>query len=44
MLLLPSAWTYEAGLLSEAGIPELWDTIALVVSGTCVDAVYSSLP
>ena len=34
MLFLPSAWTYEAGLPSEAEIPELWDTTASVVSGT----------
>ena len=44
MLLLPSAWTYETGLPSEARIPELWDTIALVVSETCVDIVCSFSP
>ena len=44
MLLLPSAWTYEAGLPSKAKTPELWDTIVPIISGTCADVVCSSLP
>ena len=32
------------GLPSEAGIPELWDTSILVISGTYTDAVCSPLP
>ena len=44
MFPLPSAWTLEAGLSSEAGIPELWDTSVPVISGTYIDAVCSSLP
>ena len=34
MLPLPSTWTYEAGLPSEARIPKLWDIVVLVISGT----------
>ena len=44
MLPLPSAWTPEAGLSSEAGIPELWDTSVPIINGTYIDAVCSSLP
>ena len=32
------------GLPSEVGVPDLWDTTVPVISGTCTDAVYSSLP
>ena len=34
MLLLVSAWTFEVGLPSEAGIPELWDNTVPVINGT----------
>ena len=44
MFPLPSAWTLEAGLSSEAGILELWDTSIPVISGTYTNVVYSSLP
>ena len=44
MLFLPSAWTYEARLPSEARIPELWDSVVPVISGTGADIVCSSLP
>ena len=44
MLPLPSAWTPKAGLSSEAGIPELWDTSVPVISGTSIDAFCSPLP
>ena len=44
MFPLPLAWTLEAGLSSEAGIPELWDTSVPVISRTYTDAVCSSLP
>ena len=44
MLPLPSAWTPEAGLSSEVGILELWDTSVPIISGTYIDAVCSFLP
>ena len=44
MLLLPSAWTYEMGLPTEAWIPEFWAGAVLVISGTGVDTIYSSTP
>ena len=44
MLLLPSAWTYEAGLLTEVWIPGFWAGAVLVISGTGADTVYSSTP
>ena len=44
MLLLPSAWTYEAGLPTEAWIPRFWAGAVLVISGTGTDTVYSSTP
>ena len=44
MFPLTSAWTYEAGLPAEAGIPRLWETSVLVISGTCTEAVCSLLP
>ena len=40
----PPTWTHETRLSSEIGILELWDTLVLVVSGTCIDAVVFSLP
>ena len=43
MLLLPSFWTLEARLSSEAGIPELWDTSGPIINGTCIDTICSSL-
>ena len=33
VFLMPLAGTLETGFPSEAGIPELWDTIVLVISG-----------
>ena len=44
MLPLPSAWTYEAELTSEARIPGFWDNAIPSISGTGVDIVLSSLP
>ena len=44
MFPLSSAWTFEAGLFSKTGITELWDTSVPIISGTYIDAVYSSLP
>ena len=32
MFLLPLAWTNDTGLPLEARIPELWDTLVLVMS------------
>ena len=43
MFPLPPAWTHETRLLSEAGIPELWDTLVPIISGTFINSVYSSL-
>ena len=44
MLILPSAWTYEAGLPIEAWIPGFWADAVSVISGIGVDTVYSSTP
>ena len=44
MFPVPPAWALETGFPSEAGIPELWDTIVLIIRGICTDAVCSSLP
>ena len=44
MFLLPSAWTYEAGLPVEAGILGFWVGSVLVISGTGTDTVCSLLP
>ena len=44
MFLLPLAWTHETILPSEVGIVELWDTQVLVISGTFIDQICSSLP
>ena len=41
MLPLPSAWTYEAGLPTEAWIPGFWVGIVPVISGTGADTIYS---
>ena len=44
MLLLPSAWTYEARLPTEVWIPGFWADAVPVISGTGADTVYSSTP
>ena len=44
MLSLPPAWTHETRLPIEVGIPELWDTLVPIISGTCTDIVCLSLP
>ena len=44
MLLLPSSWTYEAGLPTEAWIPRFWVGAVSVIIGTDVDTVHSSTP
>ena len=44
MFPLLSTWIPEAGLFSETGISELWDTSVPIISGTFTDAVCSSLP
>ena len=44
MLLLPSAWTYEAGLPIEVWIPGFWAGAVPVINGTSADTVYSSTP
>ena len=44
MLQLPSAWTLEAELSSEIGIPELWDTSIPIISRAYTKGVCSSLP
>ena len=44
MLLLPSSWTYEAGLPTEAWILGFWVGVVPVISGTGADTVYSSTP
>ena len=44
MFLLPPASTLETGFSSKEGIPELWDTLGLIISGTFIDSVCSSLP
>ena len=44
MLLLPSAWTYEAGLPTEVWIAGFWADTVPVISGTGADTVYSSTP
>ena len=44
MFPVPPAWTLETGLPSETRILGLWDTLILVISGTCVDSGCSSLP
>ena len=40
---LPSAWAHKTGLSTEVGILEFWDIIILIIRGTCVDTVCSSL-
>ena len=42
VLLLPAAWTYEAGLPLETGIPRFWDSTVLVSGRTGEDTVHSS--
>ena len=44
MLLLPLAWTYEAGLPTEAWILGFWAYTAPVISGIDTDIIYSSTP
>ena len=44
MLLLPSTWTYETGLPTEAWIPGFWAGEVLVISWTGINTVYSSTP
>ena len=44
MLLLPSAWTYEARLPVEAGIPGFWVDTVPVINGTGADSVCSFSP
>ena len=44
MLLLPSAWTYEAGLPPEARIPRFRHSAAPDISGIGTDIIYSSTP
>ena len=41
---MAQAWTLEMGLPSKAGILELWDTTVPVISGACINTVYSSIP
>ena len=44
MFPLPSAWTYEAGLPSEARILGFWDSAIPVISGTGTDTICSFSP
>ena len=44
MLPLPSAWAHETRLSTKVGILELWDSAALIISGTGVDTVCSFSP
>ena len=44
MLLLPSTWTYEAGLPTEVWIPRFWAGAVPIICGTGADTVYSSTP
>ena len=44
MLLLPSAWTYEAGFPTEAWIPRFWVGADPVINGTGADTIYFSIP
>ena len=44
MFLLPSAWTYEAGLPEEARILRFWASAVPVLSGTCANIVCSFSP
>ena len=44
MFPLPIARTCEMRFPAKAGIPGIWDTRASIVSGTCAEAVCSSLP
>ena len=44
MLSLSLAWTHETRLFTEAGIPELWDSAVLVISGIGANTVCSSSP
>ena len=44
MLPLSSALAHETGLSTEAGIPELWDSVVPVISGTDADTVCSFSP
>ena len=41
MLLLPSAWTYEAGLPTEAWIPGFWAGAVPIIDGKSTDLVCS---
>ena len=41
MLLLPSSWTYEAGLPAEAWIPGFWAGAVPVIGGIGTDSVCS---
>ena len=44
MLPLPTALTHETRLPTGAGIPGLWDTSVLIISGTYANTVCLSLP
>ena len=44
MLLLPSGLAHEKGLSIKARIPELWDSVIPVISGTSADTVCSFSP
>ena len=44
MLLLPSAWTHEEGLPTEAGISGFWADTVLVINGTGANSVCSFSP
>ena len=44
VLSLSLAWTLKIGLPLEARIPECWDTIVPVISGTPIDTVCSFFP
>ena len=44
MFLLPPAWKLETGLSSEVRIPELWDTLVPVISGTFADSIVPPYP
>ena len=44
VLPLPTVWTHEKGLPTEARIPGLWDTSVPFISGTYANTVCLSLP
>ena len=44
LFLLPSTWTYEEGLPTEARIPGFWDATVPIISATGTDTICSSLP